>query len=506
MKLGNQKIFLAILVLFLVVSAGQQVVSGVMNRAGFRAVMDEFETSLASMREETADSMEAMSVAAARDLMDEIQIAIGEALQPGEAHRFLHIAREQVELEGLHEFSFYGPDGAIELTSDPECKGRRIPAEVQSEGEATRDLVVRRAEDRLQLYEPMFADADLVRFQPDWEVGQYYGMLYVELSRERVIAVIESEREMVAASLEAGRRTYEAALRKSLLAAVALVLVGAVLVAVSLHRVIDRWVHRPIRDAVQGMLGAALHLDTSSTEMTDASSAVAEGASCQAANLEQSGAALQEMAAQIKGTAGDADEVNKVTRTVHNSTRASQQTLMQMTAAINEVKSAADESARIIDAINNIAFQTNLLSLNAAVEAARAGEAGKGFAVVAEEVRSLARNSAEAAGETAKIIARSVERADHGVGACHEVSGQLEEIVSGVGRVSELIESVAVSTDQQSHSIEEVNRTVVQMDRLTQGNAARAEESASVAKELSAQSRVVRGVAEELLGMVGRDS
>ena len=135
-------------------------------------------------------------------------------------------------------------------------------------------------------------------------------------------------------------------------------------------------------------------------------------------------------------------------------------------------------------------------------EAARAGDAGNGFAVVAEEVRNLAQRSAEAASETAILIAQSVDRSTQGVAVCDEVSRQLEEIVEGIESVNGLIGNVAAATDQQAQSIDEMNRSVNEIDELTQENAARAEESANASSDLSEQSRIVKDVAQILLGLV----
>ena len=125
-----------------------------------------------------------------------------------------------------------------------------------------------------------------------------------------------------------------------------------------------------------------------------------------------------------------------------------------LTTSMQEVSSASQETAKIIKTIDEIAFQTNLLALNAAVEAARAGEAGKGFAVVAEEVRNLAQRSADAAKNTADLIEGSQQNADNGVSVSGEVEGILNEIVEGVGKVTELIGQVAAASDQQSQGIE----------------------------------------------------
>ena len=161
---------------------------------------------------------------------------------------------------------------------------------------------------------------------------------------------------------------------------------------------------------------------------------------------------------------------------------------------IGRIKLSADQTAKILKTIDDIAFQTNLLALNAAVEAARAGEAGKGFAVVAEEVRNLAMRSAEAAKNTADLIEESVKNAEDGVVVNDEVLKNLEGINSQVARVNEVMSEIASASEQQTQGIEQINVAVDQMNGLTQLNAANSEESASAAEELSSQAEEMRNM------------
>jgi methyl-accepting chemotaxis protein len=161
------------------------------------------------------------------------------------------------------------------------------------------------------------------------------------------------------------------------------------------------------------------------------------------------------------------------------------ESIKKMNEAIEEIKTSSDETAKIIKVIDEIAFQTNLLALNAAVEAARAGEAGKGFAVVAEEVRNLAMRSAEAAQNTSEMIDNSVNNAINGVSIAEEVTKALDDIVTSVGQTSDLVDKISQSSKEQAQGIKEVNVAVSEMDKVTQINAANAEETASTSGVLS---------------------
>jgi methyl-accepting chemotaxis protein len=180
----------------------------------------------------------------------------------------------------------------------------------------------------------------------------------------------------------------------------------------------------------------------------------------------------------------------------------SRDAMTRMGHAITKIKGSSDQTAKIIKTIDEIAFQTNLLALNAAVEAARAGDAGKGFAVVAEEVRNLAQRSAEAAKNTAALIEESQQNANDGVAVSNEVGGILAQIVESVQKLTQLIGEVSAASDEQSKGILQIGTAVTEMDKLTQSNAANAEESASASEELAAQAKELGDMVEVLVGIV----
>jgi methyl-accepting chemotaxis protein len=176
--------------------------------------------------------------------------------------------------------------------------------------------------------------------------------------------------------------------------------------------------------------------------------------------------------------------------------------MCEMAAAMQKINESSNETAKIIKVIDEIAFQTNLLALNAAVEAARAGEAGKGFAVVAEEVRNLARRSAEAAKTTGELIEDSRSSAEHGVKSSDELTETFKEINSAVKKVSDLIGEVSTASIEQAQGIEQINSAVAQMDQTTQQNAASAEESSSASKELASQAQQIQLIVSELATLI----
>jgi methyl-accepting chemotaxis protein len=231
----------------------------------------------------------------------------------------------------------------------------------------------------------------------------------------------------------------------------------------------------------------ANQITSASTQVSTASQGVAQGSQEQAASIEETSSSLEELSAMTKQ---NADNTKTVAQLMAESTslmeRASKGT-QDMDAAMKDIKTASDQTGKIIKTIDEIAFQTNLLALNAAVEAARAGEAGKGFAVVAEEVRNLAMRAAEAAKNTGALIEENVTRVAGGVQIVDGLKGALDAVTASSQKMAGLVHEVAAASDEQAKGIEQINTAVTQMNQVTQQNAANAQESAAAAQEASAE-------------------
>jgi len=165
----------------------------------------------------------------------------------------------------------------------------------------------------------------------------------------------------------------------------------------------------------------------------------------------------------------------------------------QMSVAMGAIKGSSNEIAHIVSSINEIAFQTNILALNAAVEAARAGEAGAGFAVVAEEVRNLARRSAEAAAETSQKITKAIDISQHGVNYSEHVSKALGEIVGEARDLDNLSGAVRQASTEQSEGIVHITKAMHEIEVATSANAQEAEENSKVAEELHSHAEQLKG-------------
>jgi methyl-accepting chemotaxis protein len=229
-------------------------------------------------------------------------------------------------------------------------------------------------------------------------------------------------------------------------------------------------------------------------QVNNASQSLSQGATEQAAALEEISSSLGELGEQTKTNAENANQANQLSDQAMLAAEKGNRQMQEMVSAMDEINDSSHNISKIIKVIDEIAFQTNLLALNAAVEAARAGKYGRGFAVVAEEVRNLAARSAKAAKETSQLIEGSVGKAARGSDIANLTAEALGEIVKDVSETTQLIGDIAEASNQQAQGITQVNRGLTQVDQVTQQNTANAEESAAAAEELSSQANELRAM------------
>ncbi len=249
--------------------------------------------------------------------------------------------------------------------------------------------------------------------------------------------------------------------------------------------------------------GNSREVAAAASQVSVTSQNLAEGSSEQAASIEETSSSLEELASMTRRNAENAQKANDLAKQARIAADKGAEDMQAMALAMEAIKISSDDIAKIIKTIDEIAFQTNILALNAAVEAARAGEAGMGFAVVADEVRNLAQRSAQAAKETAAKIESAIGKTAQGVEISGKVARALNEIVSKARQVDDLASEVASASREQTLGITQINTAVGQMDKVTQSNAASAEESAAAAQELSAQAEMMKLAVVELMQLAG---
>ncbi|MET3664836.1 methyl-accepting chemotaxis protein [Caulobacter sp. 1776] len=242
-----------------------------------------------------------------------------------------------------------------------------------------------------------------------------------------------------------------------------------------------------LQATMAGILNAARSIRGGCAEISHAADDLSQRTERQAAGLEQTAAALDQITATVKRSSEGAERARQVTISAKAAAERSGAVVQEAVQAMGGIEKSSQSITQIIGVIDEIAFQTNLLALNAGVEAARAGEAGRGFAVVAQEVRALAQRSADAAKEIKTLISASTQQVGKGVKLVGETGDTLREILVQVAEINELVGEIASSSKEQAVGLAEVNQAVNQMDQVTQQNAAMVEQSTAASHALSTE-------------------
>ena len=352
----------------------------------------------------------------------------------------------------------------------------------------------------LQALTDYLAQVDVFR-----QLNRQQRQVRIEKQRPAAAALVAGCREMrdgVEAFVE---KTEEEAGAQVSLASTLIIGIGiaAVVAGILAAFFITRGITGPLSRIIAGLNDGAQQVNDAAGQVSSASQQLAEGASEQASSLEETSSSLEEMAAMTRTNAENSKQANELSSQARQAAQGGDETMEQLNGAMTAINDSAGQISKIIKVIEEIAFQTNLLALNAAVEAARAGEHGKGFAVVADEVRNLAQRAAQAARETTDLIEGSVTNAREGAEVASKVGEALGAIVSDVTKVTDLIDGIAQASQEQAQGVDQINSAVSQMDKVTQQNASGAEECASASEELSSQAEAVKGMVNDLSALVG---
>jgi len=261
-------------------------------------------------------------------------------------------------------------------------------------------------------------------------------------------------------------------------------------------------VAKRLKPIIESLNDSTYQAAAASVQLTSSGHQLAEGNIELASSIEETSSTLEEFTSMINQNKQNTRHAAQLSLQAKSISDQGYFEMNAMKESISEIKKSSDQMAKIIKVIDEIAFQTNILALNAAVEAARAGEAGLSFAVVADEVRNLAQRSAQAAKDTASIIERNIELSRGGVEETQKIAESLTQITEQTKKLNELIDEIATASEEQAQGIASINVAMSQMEKVTQSNAANAEESASSAGELNDQANVLNEMSTNLIKLV----
>ncbi|MFZ7128744.1 MAG: methyl-accepting chemotaxis protein [Desulfobacterales bacterium] len=331
----------------------------------------------------------------------------------------------------------------------------------------------------------------------------YDAVTIADQDYSRGVLVLGLHKDPAGAVVAFHSRAIAAANTWSTVKLLALVASICLLLAIPVSFFLASSISRPVRQAIGTLSQGADAVTAAAGQIAASSHSLAEGASEQAAAIQQTSTVLEGMAGQTRESVEQAKTADQLMQTDLAASQDKMNTLGKSLAeSLEQAIRASEETKRIVRTIDEIAFQTNLLALNAAVEAARAGEAGAGFAVVAEEVRNLALRSAEASRSTGELIEDTVEKvraAGHSNDAIRDEGAVHHRIIK---KVRTFVHHMTLSAEEQDRGISRIDAAVSEMDAIIQQNAASAEESASASEELSGQADQMSGMVSELVLIV----
>ncbi len=274
--------------------------------------------------------------------------------------------------------------------------------------------------------------------------------------------------------------------------------VCGLLLCILIASLIVRQINASLREVSAALQESAHQIAHSSSEIAASSQALAQNASEQAATIEETSAASSEINSMAMRTRENSLSTAEIVGSAQSGCERTNLSLGEMVHAMEAIHRSSQEVSKIVKVIDTIAFQTNILALNASVEAARAGTQGEGFAVVADEVRALAQRCANAAQQTTDLVQESIERSVAGQAKMQQVVAGMQTVTLESQRIRDLVEEIKAGSVEQSRGVEHIDTAISQMEQVTQASAAQSEQGAAAAAELHSQADAMSGLVVKL--------